>query len=198
MQSIAKNNPNYTQKELEKIRYGLEGVYLTITKSIILIIIASILGILKEFLIFTILFNGIRLFAFGLHASKSYICLIFSGTIFIMAPFLATSLVLNTYIKLALWILCLFLIILYAPADTYKRPLINKTKRLRFKGLSILVGLIYGWLSIYIDNAFLSNCFLFSLITEILMILPISYKLLKLPYKNYKNYTSRIIRSGLN
>jgi accessory gene regulator B len=138
------------------------------------------------------------MFAFGLHASKSYICLVFSGMIFIIAPFLASSLVLNTYIKLILWLLCLIMIILYAPADTHKRPLINTRKRLKFKSLSVLVGLIYGLLSLYLNNNFLSNCFLLSLMTEVLMIIPISYKLLKLPYKNYKNYTSRIIRSGLN
>ena len=41
---ILKNNNSYTEDEIEKIKYGLEGLYLTITKLIIILILAWILN----------------------------------------------------------------------------------------------------------------------------------------------------------
>lgn len=50
----------YDDDELDKLRYGLEGIYLSVTKLIIITLIAIIIGIIKEFillLIFLILFG---------------------------------------------------------------------------------------------------------------------------------------------
>ena len=57
--------PEFTNTKLEEIKYGIESLYLTITKMIILIILSLIFNIKKEFIIFLLLYNGIRIFAFG-------------------------------------------------------------------------------------------------------------------------------------
>lgn len=67
----------YSEKEEMMLRYGLEGLYLTITKLIVILLLALILGILKEVIYIIIIFNIIRYFGFGFHAEKSYQCLIF-------------------------------------------------------------------------------------------------------------------------
>ena len=46
--SIRKQYPNYTEDKLDEIMYGIEGLYLTITKTIVIFTIALILGIVKE------------------------------------------------------------------------------------------------------------------------------------------------------
>ena len=190
--SIKKYNPKFDSDEIDKIKYGLEGIYLTITKAIVLITISIMLGILKEFIIFTLLFNGIRIFAFGLHLSNSYICLVFSGLVFILASYFANIFTINPIIKLILLLICIGLIILYAPADTHKRPLIKRGKRRRFKFLAILISLVYGVLAFIIPDNFLSNCLVLALFVEVIMILPISYRVLKMPYNNYKAYVRAI------
>ena len=48
------------------------------TKTIIICIIAACLGILKELIIFTLIYNFIRMPSFGMHASNSTWCLIAS------------------------------------------------------------------------------------------------------------------------
>ena len=53
------NNYNYDKVKLSEIRYGLETLYLTITKTIVVIIISLIIGTIKELLWF-MLFYGIR------------------------------------------------------------------------------------------------------------------------------------------
>ena len=56
---------HYSKKDIMKIRYGLEGIYLTIYKMIILIVLALLLGIIKEFLLVIIFFNILRFTVFG-------------------------------------------------------------------------------------------------------------------------------------
>ena len=72
---------NYSIEEKEKLAYGLEGIYLTLTKLIIIFITAIALGVVTEFITLIILFNVIRYTGFGFHAEKSYPCLIISSTI---------------------------------------------------------------------------------------------------------------------
>ena len=56
---ITKYN-DYTEKDIKKLRYGLEGLYLTITKTIIILILALVLKIFVEVISIIILFNLIR------------------------------------------------------------------------------------------------------------------------------------------
>lgn len=185
---IKKNNPLINTTKLEEIMYGLESLYLSLTKLLLVITLAFALGIIKECFIFLLSYNFIRLFAFGMHASKSFICAIVSLIIFITIPILATIVEIPFLIKISLSLFCLSSIIIYAPADTHKRPLINKQKRNKFKWLSIIITSIYIVISLLTSYHFLANILLLALLTETLLILPLTYKIFKLPYRNYMIY----------
>ena len=81
-----KNYNDFSEKDIEKLRYGLEGIYLTVQKLIVIIILSLILGIFKEVLITLILFNIIRFTGFGFHAEKSIQCLFISLFQFVILP----------------------------------------------------------------------------------------------------------------
>ena len=72
-----------------------------------------------------------------------------------------------------------------SPADTKKRPIVNKKRRKVYKLISTFLTIVYLTFSIIIKNTFLSNCFLFSIIMQNFMISPMVYKFFKLPYNNY-------------
>lgn len=186
--SIIKKNGNYTEEQLEIIEYGLEGVYLTITKMIILFALAYLLGIVKEFIMILISFNIIRSQAFGIHASKSLYCLISSTLMFIGGALLCKYLVLPFWLMLVCALICNICLFLYAPADTYKRPIVNRRKRKRFKFLSVMFGFIYTILIIVFRDNIIANYLLIGMILSVIMIVPITYKTFKLPYDNYKTY----------
>lgn len=187
--SIVKEyNQNLTKKEIDTIAYGLEGLYLTITKLIVIFIISFILGILKEVILLLLIFNGIRLFSFGVHAKRSIDCFVASTLFFILFPILCIKLTIPTVVKYAIFIPIVIIIGIFAPADTEKRPLKNKKKRIIYKVLSILVSIIYMVLSIVIKDNTLSNCFIFALVIQIVVILPITYKIFGVSYNNYKKY----------
>ena len=184
---IKKNN-SYSKEMLEKIEYSLTGLYLTFSKIIIILIISLVLGIFKETLIFMLLFNILRTTGCGLHASKSITCLISSIVFFIGLPFLATILNINFIIKLILCIACMILLLIYAPADTKKKPMINRKRRMKLKFITFFFSIIFSIFCLIIKNNYVSNCLLFSMILEAILILPITYFLLKKPYKNYETY----------
>ena len=189
MNNIKKNKPDLNDEQLEIIEYGLEGLYLTIIKIIIILLLAIVLDILKETVLMIIFYNVTRFFTFGLHAKTSTSCLITSLLLFIGGTYLATYLQINLPIKIILSVICLILICIYAPADTEKRPLINPKKRKKFKILSIITSIIMGTLLICLHDSYISNFMIIGQVEAIIMILPITYKLYGLPYNNYKNYT---------
>lgn len=186
--NIIKRNKNYSQDELDIIAYGLEGVYLTITKAIIIFGIAIYLNIFKEVIFLLISYNIIRSQAFGLHASKSIYCLISSLLIFIGGAYLCNLLILPLWAMIIISGICNVCLFLYSPADTYKRPIVNVKKRKRFKLLSSFLGIIYTILIIIFHDNVIANYLLVGMLASVLMILPITYKVFNLPYNNYKNY----------
>lgn len=177
----------YTKDDIEKLKYGLEGIYLTFYKLIIILFISFLLGTLQKTIIFLLLFNIIRYPAFGFHAKTSTECLFISLILIIGLPFLLLKLKLNFYIKLFIGICCLLLFYFYAPADTIKRPLPNMKKRRVRKILSVGCCLLYIVLCLLFKNFYISDLFLAAIITEAILISPMMYQLFKQPYKNYLN-----------
>lgn len=188
MELVTTYNKDLSQRDIDKIKYGLEGLYLTITKLIFIIIVSIILGIWKETLLLILIFNGIRLTAFGVHAKRSIDCLISSTLFFILFPIICIRLTIPLIVKVILFIPLTVLIGIFAPADTEKRPLINKKKRKIYKILSIIISIIYMTIAIVIKDNTLSNCFIFAIVIQIIIMLPITYKIFGVSYNNYKTY----------
>ena len=183
---IAANQDGLSDEEREKLAYGLEGIYLTITKMIIILLIALLLGFLKEFIISLILFNIIRFPGFGFHASKSIVCLISSTVLILGLPYLFSNIEISLNIKTILCIISIITFIIFAPADTHKRPLTNKKKRTIRKISTCLLALIYSAIIIIFNNYEISNLFLAALMIEMILVSPIMYLLFGESYNNYK------------
>ena len=176
-------NKEWDEESLEKIRYGLEGIYLTIVKLVILLALAIILNIERLFLINLVFFNILRFFAFGVHARNSTQCLITSTVMFIIFPMLSTSIDFPLPVQIIIASICVLLFLLYAPADTHKRPQKNRKKRQTRKAFAVTIAIVYVLLIIMLKD--LSQIILCSLMTETIMILPITYRILGVPYKNH-------------
>ncbi|MEF2689978.1 MAG: accessory gene regulator B family protein [Bacilli bacterium] len=179
---------NYDSLTKDKILYGLEIIYIFITKLSVILISALIFGLFKEMLIFTLLLNGLRTFAYGVHAKKSWHCYISSLVVFILMPYIFINININLIQKIIISILSLISMYVYAPADTEKRPIVNMNQRKKLKLYSFLVCTIYIILSFIIKNEMIINLILLSMITESFIINPFIYKIFNLPYNNYKEY----------
>ena len=184
MNFITKNE-TLDEETKEKVAYGLEGLYISITKLLFLNLVALVLGFWFEFILSLVLFNFLRFFGFGAHANNSKTCLITSSILLVGVPYLLLHVTLPNYIIYSLCGLSIIIFILYAPADTEKRPLTNKKKRKIRKIMTVIVASIFTILIIFIQNHTIKMMLLSSLIIESIMVLPITYKILKIPYRNY-------------
>lgn len=187
-QCILKSNENISDIKLEEIMYGIEGIYLTLIKVIIILAISLLLHIFKETIFLLILFNIIRFVSFGAHTKDSTSCLILSLASFIGLAILSKYIYLNFYIKILIEIILIIIISLFSPADTIKRPIISKKRRIIYKISSIIITITYFILSFVIKDNTINNLLILSIFLESIMILPVTYKLLGVSYNNYKKY----------
>ncbi len=185
---IKRDNPDYSDEKLEILEYGLTGLYIFISKSIVIFTIAYFLGILKELIIFMLIYNLIRSVSFGMHATSSTACLIASAVSFLSATYLCKNFVLPIGFKIIFGIISIIYVYLHSPADTEKRPIISPKRRLIYKSLSTFIAFIMVICSIVLDNVFISNSFTIALLMQCFMISPFAYKMTGQKYDNYKDY----------
>ena len=188
MNLIKNYSPELDQVKLDEVEYGLISIYILITKLIVIFILASVIGIFKEVLIFSVIYSIIRTPSFGIHASKSWICLIVSSILFLGIPYICLTTNMSLELKFLLGSIGTIFIFKNSPADTHKRPIVNPTRRKVYKGISTLIAISFTLIAICINNEFVSNCLILALITQCVVISPLTYKLFKMPYNNYKNY----------
>lgn len=174
--------------DTEKLRYGLEGLYLTFTKTIVIFLLAIILGIFKEAILLLVFFNIIRFTGFGFHAKKSVECLFISTLSFIFLPYLLLNLNIQKDIILIIGIIGTIYLFFYAPADTIKRPLPNKRKRMIRKVATTITGSVFTISAFLLNNYMISILLISAIVIEDIMVSPLTYKLFKQPYRNYLNY----------
>lgn len=173
---IKENNTDLDDIKLSEIRYGLQGLYTLITKTSVILLLSLALNIFLEFIIFFIFYSILRSVGFGTHANSNIKCWIFSILLLLGIPVLMTKLNINITIKIILWIIFFINFLIFAPADTKKRPLINKKRKIKFKVLILTYSIIYLFIIIYFKN--ISNIVLGSMLLESLLVNPLGYILM--------------------
>lgn len=171
-----------------KLKYGLEAIYNLIVKSIIIILIAYIFNTFIETLLIMLFYSGIRTFSYGLHAKSNIACWITTIIIYNIIPLLITKVALPNYIGYIILIIGLISMLLWAPADTPKKPLIRPKNRHLCKVLSVIVIILYSTIYLINDNEILNNALLYGILIQIIMINPLTYKITKTKFNNYKYY----------
>lgn len=185
--NLAKRKMEYTEEEVAIMRYALEGIYLTFTKILVITLIAALLGLFKEYIWFVLLYTPIRSVSFGWHANTTKECWVVSILAFILIPYIFSIITINEITKIILLTFSILGFVLYSPADTKKRPIVNKKRRLMFKVASLIITLVYCCYSFKHSNL-ISNLMIASLLYQSLLINPLIYKITHQEFNNYKTY----------
>ena len=188
LNTIRENRSDIDEIKLDEIRYGLEAIYITVTKTIVIFSLALIFNIFREMLLLLIFFNILRTTGFGLHASKGWICLLSSSLIFIILPFFSKLITIPIYIKSLLGVIAIILIYVYTPADTIKKPIISKKRREIYNFVTTISCILLTFISIIVKDNTISNLIIFGIYIEVVLVLPLTYKTFNLGYNNYLNY----------
>lgn len=183
-----KKYKDYTDREERIVHYGLETIYIFITKMIFITILSLFFKITKEMYTFIFFYLFLRLYSSGMHLSTGHGCTIFSSILFIGIPFICKYVELDLGIRIIISGITFCIFAWYSPADTHRKPIIQEEKRKKLKLKTAIVCAIYLTLILLIKNEYVLNCINFALIMQSIMILPITYKIFKQPYANYKEY----------
>ena len=174
--------------KLKRLKYGLEGIYSLIVKISVVILISIITKTLTETLLFILFYAGIRTFSFGWHAKSNIACWITTLLIYNVILYFIINIDYPIYIGYIILAISLISMLLWAPADTPKRPLIRKKQRLKSKILSITVLVLYAVIYVTINSNPLKNIILYSLLIQTILINPVTYKITNTRFNNYKYY----------
>ena len=82
--------------------------------------------------------------------------------------------------------------ILWAPADTPKKPLIRKKDRLKCKTISCSTVILYSFIFLFNDIFIINNVLIYALTVQSIVINPLTYKITNTQFNNYKYYHKKI------
>lgn len=169
--------------EKEVVEYGIYMFISETTKLSLTFLILFSLGQLKNGLLIVVVFGLLRSILGGVHAKTHVGCFIsylVSLTIILSAGLLFTK-AQCIYFVLASFPFIIMAILRYAPADVENKPIISirQRKSLRRKGL--IAAFVFLVISCILPHPY-SGFALFSVILEVIAILPITYKLYQTKY----------------
>ncbi|BCN91492.1 accessory gene regulator ArgB-like protein [Staphylococcus argenteus] len=163
-----RNNLDHIQ--FLQVRLGMQVLAKNIGKLIVMYTLAYILDIFLYTLITNLSFYLIRRYAHGAHAPSSFWCYIESITLFIILPLLILHLHINGTIMIVLTIICLGLVIKYAPAATKKKPIPKRLIKQK-KYLSIIISTILFIITLLVNEQY-AQFIQLGIIIEAITLLP--------------------------
>lgn len=181
----------YAQKEgiaLQKMTLGIEIFLHNIPKLILIAAVAAILGILPWVAVTWASFACVRRYASGLHAANSITCTIVSLLMFVGIPYVMQDMRLDAHV-FCLWLAVIALALYrYAPADTAACPIVGKKKRARLKKRAVFSCAVVMALALLLFNDAYYGLIALGTSYALILVLPITYKILKRSMNNYEKY----------
>ena len=177
---IRKEMPEVDDERAEVIMYGLQNIIGELPKGIIILIIAYILGIFKLTVISILIIAPYRCVSGGVHMKTHIGCIIYTLLLYSGSSLLGKYIVLTGNVKIvlaiAVWIFCMIMIKLYAPADTENLPILRKKERKQKQVLSYIIITSEILIAIFIKNTTISGIIIFGDFIQTLTITRIAYK----------------------
>ena len=177
---IRKEMPEVDDESAEVIMYGLQNIIGELPKGIIILIIAYILGIFKLTVISILIIAPYRSVSGGVHMKTHIGCIIYTLLLYSGSSLLGKYIVLTGNVKIvlaiAVWIFCMIMIKLYAPADTENLPILRKKERKQKQILSYIIITSEILIAIFIKNTTISGIIIFGDFIQTLTITRIAYK----------------------
>ena len=195
---IKKEIPDVDDERAEVINYGLQLLIGEIPKTLIIIGIAWILGVLDLTILALILMLPYRTASGGVHLKTHIGCIIATSVFYIGNAILSKYLIIEKTIQYILvgviWIPSMLIIKLYAPADTEAVPILRKKERKIKKILSYITMSASLIIALLINNTVISNILIFGTLFQTIAISRFMYKITgnKYGYEEYMKDATNI------
>lgn len=185
LQSIS--TEKQTDEEKEILLFGITRIVEDIPKTIGIVIIGLVLGILKEMAIVTLVIILYKTFTGGVHAKTNLGCFIYSLVFYLLIIYTSKFFVFTGIARYSIfaiiYIFSIYAIFVYVPADVPEIPKVNLELRrqLKIKSL-IMLNLIYVVSLVVIKDLIIQNLIIYSVFYIGIMTTRTIYHLFKAEY----------------
>lgn len=190
---LLNKNRQYTDLDNIKFKYALQMIYTTVTKVSVILIISLLLGTIQETLWLMLFYFILRGFACGIHAKTNFLCWVVSLTTYGIVPFLIKFIAFSLWQIITIECACFIILLLFAPADTPKKPMLRRQNRIANKiAIAVITSIFISLIHILHEKTII-NAILFSLIIQSICVCPLTYRIFHIPYNNYKYYKKKTV-----
>ena len=185
-EKIRKQNPEIDDERAEIIMYGLQILIGELPKGIIILAIAYFLGIFKLTLLSVLIIAPYRCLSGGVHMKTHIGCIIYTLILYSGSALLGKYFILEGNVKIIsaiiVWVFCMIMIKIYAPADTENFPILRKKERLQKQIFSYIILTLEFLIAIIISNTTISGIIIFGDLIQTLTITRFAYNITKNKY----------------
>ena len=185
-EKIRKQNPEIDDERAEIIMYGLQILIGELPKGIIILAIAYFLGIFKLTLLSVLIIAPYRCVSGGVHMKTHIGCIIYTLILYSGSALLGKYFILEGNVKIIsaiiVWVFCMIMIKIYAPADTENFPILRKKERLQKQIFSYTILTLEFLIAIIISNTTISGIIIFGDLIQTLTITRFAYNITKNKY----------------
>ena len=185
-EKIRKQNPEIDDERAEIIMYGLQILIGELPKGIIILAIAYFLGIFKLTLLAVLIIAPYRCVSGGVHMKTHIGCIIYTLILYSGSALLGKYFILEGNVKIIsaiiVWVFCMIMIKIYAPADTENFPILRKKERLQKQIFSYTILTLEFLIAIIISNTTISGIIIFGDLIQTLTITRFAYNITKNKY----------------
>ncbi len=181
------SNKEQTEDERQILLFGITRIVEDIPKTIGIIIIGLILGILKEMAIVTLVIAVYKTFTGGVHAKTNWGCFAYSLVFYLTIIYTSKYLILIGMAKYSMfaiiYIFSVYTILVYVPADVPEIPKVNLKLRKQLKIKSyVMLNIIYLIAIFVIKDTIIQNLLIYSVLYIGVMTTRTIYHLFKAEY----------------
>ena len=178
---IRKEMPEVDDERAEIIMYGLQNIIGELPKGIIILIIAYLLGIFELTLIAILIIASYRCVSGGVHMKTHIGCIIYTLILYsgsaLIGKYVVLSRITKYIIAFIVWIFCMIMIKLYAPADTENVPILRKQERKQKQIFSYIILTIEFIIALIINNSIITSIIIFGDLIQTLTITRLAYNI---------------------
>ena len=178
---IRKEMPDIDDERAEIIMYGLQNIIGELPKGVLILLIAYILGIFELTLLAVLIIAPYRCLSGGLHMKTHIGCIIYTLILYSGSALLGKYVILAGITKYILavivWIFCMIMIKLYAPADTENVPILRKDERKQKQIFSYIILTVEFVIAILTNNTIIAGIIIFGDFIQTLTITRFAYKI---------------------
>lgn len=178
---IRKEMPEIDDERAEIIMYGLQNIIGELPKGVLILLISYFLGIFKLTLMAVLIIAPYRNFSGGVHMKTHIGCIIYTSILYMGSALLGKYVVITGIAKYVtaciVWIFCMIMLKIYAPADTENVPILRKKERRQKQIFSYIILTVEFIIAVLMANTTISGIIIFGDLIQTLTITRLAYNI---------------------